>query len=259
MADTTDSRHRDSRGRDSSGDRPAGGLAQELSDLARSLQAEPDLDQTLQGIVTAAVASIPGAVRAGITHVDRHGQVTTPAATDDLVRAVDRLQYDTRQGPCLQSIQDQATVHSDDLRSETRWPAFGAAAADLGVAAMLSFQLYVHDQELGALNLYADRVGAFDDHDEQVGLLLASHAAIAMVGAQKQHNLDIAVHSRDVIGQAKGILMERHKITADQAFQLLVRASSTGNRKIRDLADELTRTGEDPGVGRPPHSTGRPG
>ncbi len=111
---------------------------------------------------------------------------------------------------------------------------------------MLSFQLYVREQELGALNLYGEAVAAFDATDEQIGLLLASHAAIALMGAQDQHNLTIALAARDRIGQAKGILMERHKITDKQAFELLLRASRNTNRKLRDIAEEVASTGQEP-------------
>ncbi|WP_142063664.1 ANTAR domain-containing protein [Pseudonocardia kunmingensis] len=99
-------------------------------------------------------------------------------------------------------------------------------------------------RELGALNLYSDRVDAFDDESEHVGLLLASHAAVAMAGAQQQENLRAAIATRDLIGQAKGILMERYKVSEDQAFAILVRASQNANRKLRDVAEQLGSSGE---------------
>jgi AmiR/NasT family two-component response regulator len=107
---------------------------------------------------------------------------------------------------------------------------------------MLSFQLYVSGDNLGALNLYNGSPEAFSDQSEHVGLLLASHAAVAMAGAQHEEQLLQAVATRDLIGQAKGILMERYKITADQAFSLLIRASQDTNSKLRDVADHLIAT-----------------
>ncbi len=104
---------------------------------------------------------------------------------------------------------------------------------------MLSFQLYVEGDNLGALNLYSRQPGSFDDESEHVGLLFASHAAIAASGARKQAGLAHSVATRQVIGQAQGILMEPHKITADQAFTLLVRVSQQRNTKLRELAERL--------------------
>ncbi|WP_219415491.1 GAF and ANTAR domain-containing protein [Pseudonocardia nigra] len=109
---------------------------------------------------------------------------------------------------------------------------------------MLSFQLYVREEDLGALNLYNARAGGFDDESEHVGLLLAAHAGVALAGAQREQRLRTVVDTRDLIGQAKGILMERHKVDADQAFAMLVRASQNANRKLRDVAEHLTASGE---------------
>lgn len=131
-----------------------------------------------------------------------------------------------------------------DMRTEQRWPVFAKRAADLGVGSMLSIQLYVTGDNLGALNLYSEFAEAFNDESEHVGLLLAAHAAIAMAGAQQQEQLVQAIATRDLIGQAKGILMERHKITAEQAFTLLIRTSQLTNTKLRDIAEKLTTTGE---------------
>lgn len=130
------------------------------------------------------------------------------------------------------------------MRTEQRWPEFAKRAVDLGVGSMLSIQLYVTGDNLGALNLYSEAAEAFDDESEHVGLLLASHAAIAMASAQQQEQLVQAITTRDLIGQAKGILMERHKITSEQAFTLLIRASQLANTKLRDVAEHLTTTGE---------------
>jgi len=107
---------------------------------------------------------------------------------------------------------------------------------------MLSFQLYVEGDNLGALNLYSREPNAFDDESEHIGLLFASHAAVAFADAQKLDQLNSAVETRDLIGQAKGILMERYQISAEQAFRVLTRVSQQRNRKLRDLAAELADT-----------------
>jgi transcriptional regulator with GAF, ATPase, and Fis domain len=185
-------------------------LAVQMGELARSLQQEDTLQDTLQSIVVAAVDTVPGAQYAGISEVQGHREIYTPAWTDELVRATDTAQYETGQGPCLKTIAVQQTVRVSDMASDDRWPEFAKRAVRLGVGSMLSFQLYVVGDNLGALNLYSREPAAFDDESEHVGLLFASHAAVAMAGAQRNEQLNRALGTRDLIGQAKGILMERH-------------------------------------------------
>jgi GAF domain-containing protein len=221
-------------------------LAIQMGELARSLQQEDTLQDTLTGIVAAAVNSVPGAQYAGISEVKGRREIDTPAWTDELVRAADAVQYQTGQGPCLNTIWTHRTVRVPDLVNEDRWPEFTARAVQLGVGSMLSFQLYVVGDNLGALNLYNRNANAFDEESEHVGLLFASHAAVAMAGAQRNEQLTRAVETRDLIGQAKGILMERHKLTAEQAFRLLVRASQLTHTKLRDITEQLTMVGELP-------------
>ena len=108
---------------------------------------------------------------------------------------------------------------------------------------MLAFQLFVEGDNLGALNLYSHKPNAFDDESEHVGLLFASHAAVAFAGARKQQTMTRALDTRDPIGMAKGILMERYTITPDQAFRVLVRGSQQSQRKLRDIAHELVHQG----------------
>ncbi len=125
------------------------------------------------------------------------------------------------------------------------WPEFARQASELGVGSMMCFQLFVQGDRLGGLNLYAGRPGTFDD-SQDIGQMLAAHAAVAVAGAEHEANLRTAVNNRDVIGQAKGILMERHELTADQAFAVLARVSQELNRKLVDVARELTETGAVP-------------
>ncbi|MGW4371321.1 GAF and ANTAR domain-containing protein [Nocardia takedensis] len=224
-------------------------LAGRLGDLARFLQDLDDVGETLQGIVETAVHTIPGAAHAGVSvFAGRTGTRTmrTPAASDELVNQVDHAQIEFEQGPCLDALYDKRTVSLPDTSAEPRWPRFAARAAELGVASMLSFQLYVLGENLGALNLYAPRPHAFDAESERVGALFAAHAAVAMAAALEVSQLEHAVDTRDLIGQAKGILMERHKLTAEQAFALLIRTSQHTNTKIVDVADYLTHRGELP-------------
>jgi hypothetical protein len=215
-----------------------------LGALARELQAQRSVQDVLDEIVAAAVANVPGAELAGVSQVHARREVRTTAATAELVRRVDEAQYEAGEGPCLSSIYEHATVRLPDMRAEPRWPRFAARAAGMGIGSMLSLQLYVEGEDLGALNLYSAGIDAFGDESEHVGLLLASHAGVALAGAQRQDRLLAAVDTRDLIGQAKGILMERYKITAEEAFTVLVRTSQRSRRKLREVAEELTRSGE---------------
>ena len=221
-------------------------LADRLAELARSLHEQPHVEETLTAIVMAAVATVPDAQHASISAVRRRREVHTIAATGPLPREVDRAQYTTQQGPCLDSLYEQKTVRLPRLAEEERWPEFVSAAAELGVGSMLAVQLFVAGDDLGALNLFSTDIDAFDDEDEHVALLFATHAAVAMADAQATERLERAVTSRDLIGQAKGILMERFRITDHQAFLLLVRASQAANAKLTAIAEELVRSGELP-------------
>jgi len=216
-----------------------------MSRLARVIQREhSSVEDTLQAITRAVIDGVPGAMSAGITLVDRRGTFDNRASTDDLPKRVDALQVEVGEGPCLEALREHRTVRADDVATDERWPQFGPRAARLGAASMLSFQLFVDENNLGALNLYSAERGAFDPVAEEIGLVFASHAAVALVGAQQESGLRTALDNRDVIGQAKGILMERYKLSAQQAFLLLVRSSQSHNVKLRDLADQLANTGE---------------
>jgi GAF domain-containing protein len=224
--------------------RAASNLGEIMGQVARSLQEEHgDVEATLRAITSAAVGSVPGTDEAGITLVLERRRVESRAPTGDLPREIDRAQERLGEGPCLDAVFEQQTARIDDIGEEHRWPRFTAEAAELGVRSMLSFRLFVTGGDLGALNLYSTHPCAFDEESESIGLVFASHAAIALAGAQHENQLRTALASRDLIGQAKGILMNQFKLTADQAFQVLVRASTRSNRKLTDVAEELCATG----------------
>ncbi|HEX8497391.1 MAG TPA: GAF and ANTAR domain-containing protein [Actinomycetales bacterium] len=226
-------------------------LAAQLGQLALSLEHEESSADTLRAITLAVLGTVPGAEHASISLIRERRDVETLASTGPLPSALDKAQYETGQGPCLDSLTTQVTVRVTDLATEERWPLWAGRATELGARSMLAVQLYLQGQDLGALNLSSTQAGAFDDESEHVALLFAPHAAVAMAGARQKEGLSAALSRRDVIGQAKGILMERFKITGDQAFTLLVRASQHGNRKLHDIADELARVGDVEGLPQP--------
>ncbi|MDG6107103.1 GAF and ANTAR domain-containing protein [Dactylosporangium aurantiacum] len=223
---------------------PSVELASRMGRLAQDLHGGACLQEVLQGIVDAAVQTVPHAEHAGVTLRTPRQTTCTPVASDDFVRAVDQLQYDLGEGPCLSALFDEPLVRMPDVTTETRWPAFTARARKAGPGSMLSFRLVATDTQHGGLNLYAEQPGRFDELDEHIGLLFAAHAAGALGGLLRREQLSAALSTHDTIGQAKGILVERYRINSDAAFQLLVRASQHTNTKLAEIADHLVRTGE---------------
>jgi GAF domain-containing protein len=218
-------------------------LARRLAEAARSLQRQTSPQQVMDGIVHLASAMVPGADEATITMVRKDRHCYSAAATSTSASDFDVLQDETGEGPCLDAIWQQETVRVNDLASDPRWPVLGPRAAERGIGSMLCLQLFVVRDTLGALDLLAHAPSAFTDESEHVGLLLASHAAIAAADAHHFEHVNSALVNRDVIGQAKGILMERFKITSDQAFAVLAKVSQDTNRKVSAVAEELARTG----------------
>jgi len=222
-----------------------------FSDLARDMSESAGLSGTLQVAVDGARALVVDADSAGISMVHGRRRIETPAATDDACRRGDELQYEVGQGPCLQSIHDQETVRSGDLRTEQRWPLWSSRVSDeLGFRSMLCLQLFVSRDTLGALNLYSTRVDAFDADDEATALALAAQVAVALSAAKEFESLESAIATRTVIGQAQGMLMQRYRLTPHQAFAVLARESQAGNRRLRDLAEDIVANGiAEPGAG----------
>lgn len=216
---------------------------EDSGDFARNVaEGEGETERLALGVALV-VDLVEGCDYAGITRVGREGAETV-AASSERARLCDQLQYELEEGPCLDTVRSHQTVVSNDIASDPRWPHWGPAVADqYGVGSMLSLLLYTHGDSYGALNLYADRPQAYSSEDLVVAATLAAHLAVAVAGGREIDNRTIAMVNRTVIGQAEGILMERYKITADHAFELLREASlKTGNRLVC-VAEELTRTG----------------
>jgi transcriptional regulator with GAF, ATPase, and Fis domain len=219
-------------------------LAGRLGALARALQRESDSESILATMVRGAIDLIPGIDQGSISVVHDRTNIGSRAPSSALAEEVDALQGETGQGPCLDAMFKHRTVCVPDMATETRWPQFARRAAEAGAGGMLCFQLWVEGDNLGALNLYAVEADAITRESVHVGLLVAAHAAIAFAEATKVEQLNEALITRDLIGQAKGILMERYKVTAEQAFVILDRSSSNTNVKLRDVAARLVTTGE---------------
>ncbi|SDF64457.1 GAF domain-containing protein [Blastococcus aurantiacus] len=225
-------------------------LGDAMSRVARQLQEEHgDVEATLQAITAAAVATVPNAEECSISYVIGRRKVEPRAATSELPRQLDALQQRLGQGPCMDAIWENEVVRVDDMRTEDRWREFAAEAADQGIRSMICFQLFVVGDQLGAMNLFSRIPGAFGDECQEIGQMFAGHAAVALAGAEHEEHLRVGMSNRDLIGQAKGILMERYRLTADQAFEVLSQVSQEKNRKLVDVARELSDTGAMPGSG----------
>jgi GAF domain-containing protein len=231
-------------------------VTDDLARAARVLFAAGNPSETLTQVLALAVATVEGCDLASVVLVDP-GPATAALHTDPAAGDLDGLQQRYGQGPTLDAISAGLIAYVEDLRAETRWPAFVPRAAASGVRSVLSLPL-VADRTVGALTLYARFPQAFGVIDRARGVLLAVLAALALVAAQgheederREANLNAALATREIIGQAQGILIERERVTADQAFDILRRASQHLNQKLRDVAQTLIDTGETPGRSQP--------
>jgi transcriptional regulator with GAF, ATPase, and Fis domain len=222
---------------------PGGGSADAFAEIARALLAEDDVQHTLQKICDLAVQTIDGCDHAGISFL-KGKEVNTPAASDDVPRKVDVIQYEVGEGPCLDAIREHEVFETGDLGKEQRWPRFAARAQrETGITSMLCFRLFVAGDTLGALNLHSKAADAFGEESRTVGLVFAAHAAVALSSAMHDEQMEEALQSRDLIGQAKGMLMAREGVSADEAFHMLRRASQRLNLKLRDVAQSMVDGG----------------
>ena len=216
-----------------------------MRDLA-SRQAS--VDETLQAAVDLCVELIDGCDIADIMFLQAR-QTTVPVASDGLSRALARAQQQSGGGPCIEAAFGEERVIANDLRDDQRWPDFAQRAVELGITSVLSFQLFLHrddNDRFGALNLYGSGPDAFDERAIEIGEVFAAHCTTTLAAAIAQEGAEAALQTRDVIGQAKGILMQRHGLTAEQAFERLSTASQDRNIKLRQIAESVTTTGDLP-------------
>jgi GAF domain-containing protein len=216
-----------------------------VAELASELGDTPSLEELLQRALELAVEIVPGCEQAGISLLQNR-VVETPASFGELAATCDKLQERLGEGPCVTALLESEVICIDDIDGDARWPKFAAAAAQQGVRSMLACRLATQRDKLGALNMYSTEPGAFTVESEQMAAGYAAHVSLALSALDRESNLRRALASREVIGQAMGILMERHRITASQAFDVMVHASQRSNVKLRVIAEELVRTGSLP-------------
>lgn len=218
----------------------------QLTALVGDLQRrDGSMGSGLEEIVASAARQVPGSQYAGLTVASRTNGVRTAAATHGYATLLDEIQQRHQEGPCLSAAWEHHTVRVDDLETDQRWPRYRMDALyETSVRSVLAFQLFIGDDALGALNFYSEHPYAFGHESIELGLVFATHSALAWNMFQRTNQFRSALASRDVIGQAKGIIMERFKIDALHAFELLTRLSQDGNTKLVDIAQQIIDSNE---------------
>jgi GAF domain-containing protein len=223
---------------------PRGALIREVAELMEVLRQDvPDVDAILGELTEGAVKALPGAQYAGITIASRHGEVRTASATGRYPVLLDEIQQRYKEGPCLSAAWEQHMIRIKDMADEERWPAYCRAATQASpIRSIMSFQLFADHHTMGALNFYAEQPHAFDDDAVELGLTLATHTALAWNLVRRDEQFRSALASRDIIGQAKGMIMERFTIDAIRAFELLKRLSQNSNTALAVVASRLVES-----------------
>ena len=206
-----------------------------LSRIALELDAELTISSTAELIAEYACLTT-AADECDIVYGTSRRAWTTSAATSPRVAAIHKLQVTLNEGPCVDAIRKEPTYTCDNAANDARWPVWGPAVAELGIRSALSIRLESRSRNLGALNLYAEPVGAFGPQDIAIAKNFARHASIALASAFTESGLHLAIDARTFIGQAQGILMGRYGIGAEQAFEYLRRRSQQEQVKLTEIA-----------------------
>ncbi|MDQ4095069.1 MAG: GAF and ANTAR domain-containing protein [Actinomycetota bacterium] len=220
-------------------------LAQIFAQMSGVLFSEETTQTALDLVSRLAHETLAGTAGAGVT-LTREGSEYTASYSDEISKRADTLQYELDEGPCLSTFRERRTHRIDDVSSETRWPRWCAAVQELGMASVVSAPLMVRDESIGAVKVYSRNKSNYDERDEAVMQMFGDQAAIVLANAQAftsagdlTEQLKEALKTREMIGEAKGILMEREGVSSEEAFAMLRQASQNSNLKLRDIAREL--------------------
>ncbi|ABM13363.1 MULTISPECIES: GAF and ANTAR domain-containing protein [Mycolicibacterium] len=213
-----------------------------VAELVQGLHNRPDTDSdtVVAELAELAAAEIEGAQYAGITLTRNAKQIETPAATHHWPLLLDKIQQRYLEGPCLTAAWEEKTVHVRNLETDERFPNYRRdALAETPIRSIMAFQLFIAGETLGALNVYSEQPEAFGDESRTLGLIFAAHSSVAWNSARREEQFRQALSSRDVIGQAKGMIMERYRVDAVQAFELLRKLSQDSNVPLIKIATSL--------------------
>lgn len=213
----------------------------QLAELVSSME-RPEMNTAagLNELIANGVLHVVGSQYAGITLAERSRAVVNVAATHRYAVLLDEIQNRYAEGPCVEAAWRHHVMHVEDLAVEERWPRYRRYALEqTPIRSILSFELFVDRGSMAALNFYADSPRAFPDDAVEVGTVYAAHIALAWTMLRRQDQFRSALASRDMIGQAKGIVMERFSLDAVEAFELLTRLSQQSNTRLIDIAKSL--------------------
>ena len=228
------------------------GFGEALASMAADWQQAAVADYSrLADIVSGAVGLVPGCEHAALVVYDDRQQLVAKAVSGPETAPMIALQNELKEGPCRQTAATNMVMRAADVLTDRRWPRFAPRARQLGIGSMLCTPLLAGHRSYGSLSMASGTPDAFDEESESLAAIFAAHAAIALADAERLDTLRLALDSRDLIGQAKGILMERYGLSADAAFRVLVRESQTTNTKLRAVSESLCWTGALPS-GQPP-------
>jgi GAF domain-containing protein len=213
----------------------------QLTELVANLdRAGTETTAGLRELVENGVRHVPGCQYAGITLAERGNSVTSVVATHRHAAVLDTIQDRRKEGPCLAAAWRQHMMYVDDLNVDQRWPRYQRDALEATpIRSIASYELFADDKSMAALNFYADHPHAFGNESLEIGGIFAAHVALAWSMMRRQDQFRSALASRDTIGQAKGVIMERFNLDAVEAFELLTRLSQQSNTKLIDIATAL--------------------
>jgi GAF domain-containing protein len=201
---------------------------------------DTDSDTVIAELAEHAAVEIPGAQYAGVTVTRNAKHIDTPAATHKWPILLDEIQQRHREGPCLTAAWEEKTIHVADLEADDRFPRYRRDALEqTPIRSVMAFQMFIAGETMGALNVYAEQPHAFDQASRDIGMIFAAHSSVAWNSARRDEQFKRALASRDTIGQAKGMIMERYGVDAVQAFDVLRKLSQDSNVPLVQVAAEL--------------------
>lgn len=229
---------------------PAGGETTHLriAELIQQLysRSDTDSDTVIAELAEHAAVEIPGAQYAGVTVTRNAKHIDTPAATHKWPILLDEIQQRHREGPCLTAAWEEKTIHVADLETDERFPLYRRDALEqTPIRSIMAFQMFIAGETMGALNVYAEQPNAFGQTARDMGLIFAAHSSVAWNAARRDEQFKRALASRDTIGQAKGMIMERYGVDAVQAFEVLRKLSQDSNVPLVQVATELVANRQD--------------
>jgi GAF domain-containing protein len=213
-----------------------------IAEVVQQLHSRPDTDSdtVIAELAEHAAVEISGAQYAGVTVTRSAKPIDTPAATHKWPLLLDEIQQLHREGPCLTAAWEEKTIHVADLEADDRFPLYRRDVLEqTPIRSVMAFQMFITGETMGALNVYAEQPHAFGQESRAIGLIFAAHSSVAWNSARRDEQFKRALASRDTIGQAKGMIMERYGVDAVQAFELLRKLSQDSNVPLVQVATEL--------------------